>query len=314
MEGDNYGISVSLSNNNLAVGASGDSSDKGAVYMYGFSVGGPNDVFFPLVSKLSPAVLEEGSLFGSAVALYEGAEVSTPEFTPPATVVIGAPGHGGGDGAAFVYMAADGTSPDWEKKTTLLSNDPGVTSFGQSVALYVDVLAVGGTMETGGIVSVYRYDDVVLGNWTFEDVLMASDASAGDGFGFSLSLYRDLTSDFEAVLLVVGAPASSAVYLKVYNPNMEAWFENSKLTSDSGSDIQFGYSVSCYEGTVAVGAPEASGSAGSVTVYKPYNNSGTGSGSQRIAWAVQTEVCMCRQYCTAAVLQCMPLYITKLCV
>lgn len=293
-EGDNYGISVSLSNNNLAVGASGDSSDRGAVYMYGFSVNGPDSLFIPLVSKLSPAVLEPGSLFGSAVALYEGAEVSTPEFTPPATVVIGAPGHGGGEGAAFVYMAADGRAPDWGAGTMLVASANVTSSFGQSVAAFGDVVAVGGSGDGGGVVCIYRNDGA--GNWIFEDALMASDASAGDGFGFSLSLYRDLTSDFEAVLLVVGAPASSAVYLKVYNPDVEAWIENSKLTSDSGSDIQFGYSVSCYEGTVAVGAPEASGSAGSVTVYKPYNNSGAGAGSPRVAWAVQTEVCIAKLF------------------
>ena len=279
-EGDNFGVSVSLSANTFAVGASGDSSDTGAVYMYGFAVDGADDFAFPLQAKLAPSELEEGSLFGSAVALYV-IDVATPEFVSPATLVAGAPGYSNGTGAAFVYTATDSTDPDWGEGV-MLPAEAGMTSFGQSVAIFDDLIAVGGVTSSGGVVCVYRYDET-SGNWTLEDTLMASDASAGDGFGFSVSLYRDLTSDFEAVLLLVGAPSTSSAYIKIYDPRIQSWIENSKLSSASAGD-QFGYSVSVYEGTLAIGSPQGSSGKGGVSIYSPFRD------SSAISWRLITEV------------------------
>lgn len=127
---------------------------------------------------------------------------------------------------------------------------------------------------------VYEYDN---GVWSETDALMASDASAGDGFAFSLSMYRDVSVDLEAVILLVGAPSVSAAYVMIYDPRVSSWMQHSKLTSTSGFD-EFGYSVCVYDGVFAIGSPQASGSRGGVTVYQPYN------ASNKVAWAEQSQV------------------------
>lgn len=108
--------------------------------MYGFSVSGPTVFDFPLTAKLVPGSLVSGSLFGSSVAVFEGSEISTPEAPSPVTVVCGAPGASDGEGSAFVYYATDASSPEWTNQGVLTPSDSSVTSFGQSVALFLDVL------------------------------------------------------------------------------------------------------------------------------------------------------------------------------
>lgn len=143
-EGQNFGVAVSLSASNIAVGASGDSSGTGALFMYGFDVRGPADFSFPLITKLVPSVLTSGALFGSSVAMYEGFEVSTPETPLSVTVVGGAPGASGGEGLAFIYYAPDASVPVWSSLGSLSPSGSGVTSFGQSVALYLDTMVRSG--------------------------------------------------------------------------------------------------------------------------------------------------------------------------
>jgi hypothetical protein len=283
--GDNFGVSVSLSANNIAVGASGDASDMGAVYMYGFVVDG-SSFDFPLEAKLVPSELGSGSLFGASVCLYEGSEVGIPEYDGAAIIAAGAPGHLSGNGSVFVYFKPDAAnaSVSWSQQATLAA-PAGVTSFGQSVSVFEGILAVGGVTSDGGVVYMYRLDSTSM-EWAQEAALVPSDRTTGDGFGSSLSMYIDVTSGFEAVLLLVGAPSVSAAYIMIYDPRISSWIQHSKLESLSSTD-QFGYSVSAYEGSLAVGAPLADGGKGGVTVYKPYNN------SNRVAWEVQSNVSYC---------------------
>lgn len=144
--------------------------------------------------------------------------------------------------------------------------------------------AVGGVTGSGGVVYTYRLNSS-SGAWFEEASLFPSDRSAGDSFGFSISLYRDLSQSLEAVLLLAGAPNVSAAYVMFFDPRVSLWIENSKLTSSLSSD-QYGYSVSAYEGTLAVGAPSGSDGKGGVYVYGGFNN------SNRVGWYLESQVRM----------------------
>jgi hypothetical protein len=95
--------------------------------------------------------------------------------------------------------------------------------------------------------------------------LTASDAQAGDNFGWSVSVYGDT--------LVVGAwrenSKTGAAY--VFTRSGTTWSQQAKLTaSDAQADDEFGQSVSVYGDTLVVGAwgeDSKGNNAGAVYVY-----------------------------------------------
>jgi hypothetical protein len=263
---------------NFAVGAKGESSNIGAVYLYSFTSQSETNFEYLLKSRVSPSGLSSGALFGSSVSLYEGSEVSI--GNPSATVAIGAPGDSSNVGSVYIYYAPDALNPVWSSQSTLVPTDA-VTAFGQSVSLYTDTVVVGAVSSTSGVAYVYVRDSTTKA-WTQQTKLVPSVASAGDGFASSLSLYRELISGNNALILAAGSPAVSAAYVIFFDPRTSTWSENARLSGVSGD--QFGYSVSAYESIVAVGSPSASGSLGRVNTYRAFNN------SKQVGWSSQSEL------------------------
>lgn len=170
--------------------------------------------------------------------------------------------QGDASGAAYVFRDAGNI---WVEEQKLKAADAGSgDEFGVSVSICGDVALIGAFLNDdrgsdSGSAYVFRYD----GNrWREEQKLVASDGTAGDEFGQSVSI--------SGRAAVVGAHFEmdriGSAYLFQYDGN--TWDEKQKLiASDRFVDDAFGSSVQMSGHSLVVGAPgnddsgEASGSA-----------------------------------------------------
>ncbi len=141
--------------------------------------------------------------------------------------------------------------------------------YGASVAMLGNVAVVGSPGDdTGGLQAgaayVYRFDGL---QWNIDQRLFASDAVAGDEFGFSVAI--------SAGVIVVGARSrdtlTGAAY--VFRFNGSQWQEEEILEADDGSPFDmFGSALAISGDVIAVGAlrdTNANGAqAGSVYVFQ----------------------------------------------
>lgn len=245
-----FGCAVSLGAQLLAVGASGDSSlseNNGKVYVFEFSTGDLKETFTP---GSAPA----GALFGSAVAIFDGtADVNIPEAPLEEFLIVGAPGRDATGMVTIYYLPVDENS-SWVMLADLSPpvNTNGI-NYGQSVAWRTNYAAVSGTnSETNaGFVVTMFYDGTAV---NLMSVLVASDATAGDKMGFSVSVFQGGALVKFGVALAAGAPGVDKTYLFTLNPSNNVWVQNSFVTAPetyppaAPGTLQFGYSVAVSEG------------------------------------------------------------------
>jgi FG-GAP repeat protein len=281
---DGFGWSVSLSGDGstLAVGAPNESSSlagvhvgvmteldagngapqAGAVYVFIRS----GSTWAQQVYVKKPLNTVDSDLFGSSVALSDDGQ----------TLAVGAPGESTADifaGAAFVYSRnLDG----WLPQGSLMASDAGFDDeLGTSIALSGDgnTLAVGAPMKANQVGAGYVFVRSG-GTWSQQTSVTASNAQAGDRFGWSVAISGDGNT------LAVGAPLedggatgvggtpdegsldSGAVYL--FARSGSAWSQQTYVkASNTGSGDNFGWSVALSGdgNTLSVGAPLEDGSA-----------------------------------------------------
>jgi hypothetical protein len=302
---DVFGVGVALWGDRLAVGATGEASaatgtngeqenndapNSGAVYVFRRS-----ETAWELESYIKASNTEAEDQFGRALAFWGN------------RLVIGAPGEDSstkGDqadngaansGAVYVFRRFDLT---WVQEAYLkASNAEAGDSFGSSLALWDDTLAVGAAGEDGGAtgtdgnqadnsmagsgaVYIFQYSD---GDWTQAAYIKASNTGAGDLFGESLALLDDMlavgaTGEDSAATGSnghqhdSGAPNSGAVYL--FHRAGSSWVQSAyvKASNTEGQDgtpifdclgDSFGQSVALWEGQLVASAPcESSSAAG----------------------------------------------------
>lgn len=222
----------------------------------------------------------EGDQFGYSVAVFED------------TLVVGAfredhtAGSDTGDlpdaGATYVFVRQDGV---WTQQARLTAeNAEAYDGFGYAVALHGDTLAVGAIYEGSGAPGASGEHDPkgspfsgavyvfarAGGQWSQQAFIKAFNPGLEDHFGGRLALFEDT--------LVVGVPQedssatgvsagpdddaaldSGAVYVFVREDG--AWSQQAYLKSaNSKARDRFGFSVAIFEDTLAVGAPNESGS------------------------------------------------------
>jgi hypothetical protein len=255
--GSEFGFSVSLDANTLAVGASGEKSnatgvngdqddrsadDAGAVYLFTRA-----SEVWGQVAYLKASNTEAGDFFGHSVALSGD------------SLAVGAPGESsnamgiGGDqadnsasvsGATYMFIRSAG---NWSQQAYIkASNTQGSDNFGYNITLDQDTLAVGAhgedsaatgvngdqtdnTLNQAGAVYVFIRS---AGVWNQEAYLKASNTNPlvlfgnaiGDAFGINVALSGDS--------LAIGA------YLEDGNTTTINGLENNKL-SNSGAAYLF---------------------------------------------------------------------------
>ena len=287
-----FGTSVSLLGDTLAVGSPDDSSaavgvngdqestkapESGAVHVFvrdgtswshqaylKASNTGHDDEFGPSVS-LSGDRLAVGAPYedSAAVGVQEGAPADSNDALA-------------GSGAVYVFVR-DGDA--WSQEAYVKASNPGSgDNFGWSVSLSGDSLAVGAMGESSSAVGVdgdQGNDDAVSsgavyvfvrkwGSWSQQAYLKASNPDVSDRFGYSVSLSGDT--------LAVGARMESGASKGVGGDQLDNWSKGSGAVyvfaragvewsqeayikaSNPTSQALFGTSVSLYGETLAVGA------------------------------------------------------------
>ncbi|UCF08509.1 MAG: cadherin-like domain-containing protein, partial [Thermoplasmata archaeon] len=248
---DNFGYSVSIHGDTIAVGAIlsdvGINSAQGSAYIFERNKDGPNN--WGEVRKLTASDGEASDYFGSSVAISGD------------TVVVGAYEEdvsGNDNGSAYIFERnQDGTNNWGEVKKLVASDGHSQDHFGNSVFISGDTIVVGAytdlieTSSNQGSAYVFERNQGGAENWGEVTKLIASDGGSGDQFGYSVSISRDT--------IVIGAlydDGKGSVYIYLRNQSgPDNWGEAKKLTaSDGTTNDYFGHSVSIRNYIIAVGA------------------------------------------------------------
>jgi predicted amidohydrolase len=241
--GARFGAAVSVSAETLVVGSPFDDTPAGrnAGSAYVFVRSGTE---WALQQKLLPSDGAADDFFGISVSISGD------------TVVIGArlddTAAGEDAGSAYVFVRSGTT---WTEQQKLLAPDGAAgDSFGTSVSVSGDAVVVGAPVADtpGGVDAGAAYVFVRSGTtWSEQAKLLAPDGAAGDDFAFSAAMSADT--------VVVGAPSDDTPVgegsAHVFVRSGTAWTEQQEIAaSDGGEDDAFGFSVSVFGDTLAVGA------------------------------------------------------------
>ena len=233
---NNFGRSVSIDSNRVAIGASLETMFEGAVYIFNETNNGWVQTHRLVASDPQP------SLFGRDISLHGNRLLIGSVFADSPNVI---------DSGAVYVFDYDGTN--WVETAKLLPNDPIPNgSFGTSVSLYGDRVAIGAdsTSNTaGGAVYVFEFDG---SNWSQTHKLAPNNSVSGDFFGKTLSLKSNqllVGEQFETDNNI----SSGAAYMFNYNGNN--WQETQKfIPPDPINQQNFGISVDLGEDYFIVGA------------------------------------------------------------
>jgi hypothetical protein len=255
--GDVFGFSVAASNDVAVIGAQFDDdagSLSGSAYVYERING-----VWVQQAKLTASDAVAGDRFGYAVSASNG------------TIVVGAPYddvRGIEQGSVYVFTR---TSIGWFGQAKLTANQAvGLDHFGNSVSVSGDTVLIGAADDDdvgSDDGSAYVYVRV-NGEWIQQARLTPSDATAGDRFGFAVSVLGDTA--------VISAPedddlgsGSGSAY--VYARRAGVWAQQAKLVAGDGAALDyFDHSVSVSNDTVVIGAGDddhVAQDAGSAYVY-----------------------------------------------
>ena len=243
--GAQFGGAVSLSGDTVIVGVSTDDTpageDAGSAYVFVRS-----GTTWTLQQKLAAFDGAPGDFFGISVSVSGD------------TAVVGArlddTPAGADAGSAYVFVRSGAT---WSLQQKLLASDSAAgDSFGTSVSVSGDTLIVGAPVAdtVGGVDAGAVYAFVRSGTtWTEQHKLLPPDGRANLDFGFSSSLSGDT--------VVIGAPSDDTLAgintgsAYVFVRSGTTWSLQQKLLApDAAEGDDFGFAVSAWGDTVAVGA------------------------------------------------------------
>ena len=245
--GDSFGARTGLavSGSVAVLGAYLDDNpvdDEGSAYIFRDDGAGWVEQVKLVASDAAP-----NDLFGQAVSIDGG------------VVVIGSffdDDFGSHSGSAYVFRESGGI---WSEEAKLLASDGEATDrFGFSVSLAGNVAVVGTPWDDhlGGVDAgsayVYRWNGV---SWVEEAKLTASDAEAGDLFGYSVST--------DGAVVLIGAYQEDEQGLNAgtayaFRWNGTTWSQEAKLLASDGLDEDsFGFAVSLSGTTALIGAYRA---------------------------------------------------------
>lgn len=246
--GDRFGASVALWGDTLVVGAPGNASGRGAVYLFSRNTGGSNN--WGQARKLVASDGAALDAFGSSVALCGE------------RLIVGAPVDATSRGGAYLYFRNQGGSENWGQVKKIVASD-GVAQdrFGASVSLEGDVALVGAEGADLGRGAAYLYYRNTGGaeGWGQVRKVAAPYAVAGASFGTSVSL-----SDGLALIGAPGQGEGGACYLFARNEGgADLWgLVRKAVPRAPTAGASFGASVLLWGATALVGAPGENGQAG----------------------------------------------------
>ncbi|HED64476.1 MAG TPA: hypothetical protein ENJ09_02865 [Planctomycetes bacterium] len=241
---DYFGIDVGLTADRAIAGASGDDdggTKSGSAYVFERQ----QDGTWLEVAKLTASDAIAGADFGTSVDIDGD------------LAVVGAPDAGAGTnkpGHVYVYKRQqDGT---WLEVAILVASDASNNDdFGWSVAIDGGRVIAGATLDDdagGASGSAYIFEEQPDGSWLEVAKLVASDAAAGDQFGWSVDISGDTA--VAGTWLKWVSPFFGAAYVYERQPD-GSWSQVIQLLPPSGPDGgKFGYTVGVSGDVIAIGA------------------------------------------------------------
>ena len=268
---DNFGHSVAIDGDYIVVGAlqeEGGGTARGAAYIFGRNVDGPNN--WGEAKKLIASDAADFDFFGNSVSINGDLVVIG---------VLNKDGVGTRSGAAYIYERNNGGQDNWGEVKKLTASDAATEDrFGCSVAVSGDFIIAGAYFEDGGgtdrgAAYIYGRNSGGQDNWGEVKKLTASDTEDDDRFGNSVTINGDY--------IVVGAHYKDEVLANngaayIYGRNsggQDNWGEVAKLTAQNSG--LFGTSVAIDGDYVVVSANFEDGigsDRGAVYIY--YRNCG----------------------------------------
>jgi hypothetical protein len=294
--GDNFGVSLSLAGDTLAVGtvmeasaatgingnqADNSANTSGAVYVFARSGGLWSQQAYVKASNTNAA-----DQFGNSVAVFgDTLAVGAPFEQSAATGINGNQADNSAAGSGAVYVFARSGSVWAQQAYVKASNTDKSDNFGHAVSLSGDTLAVGAHLESSsatgingnqadnsagqaGAVYVFARSGSV---WAQQAYVKASNAQTNDQFGSTVSLSGDTLAvgAYREASNATGingnqadnsAPFCGAVY--VFARRGGAWSQNAYVKASNAESLDgFGASVSLSGATLAVTAPSERSSA-----------------------------------------------------
>jgi len=171
------------------------------------------------------------------------------------TIVVGSTGDFSNQGSAYVFVKQGGQT--WVQQQWLSLNDGQPDDyFGHSVAISGDTIVVGAFGDDTGATSNHgaAYAFTRSGTtWSLQQKLTASDLTAGDGFGNSVSLSGNTVVVGANSDDINGHQAQGSAY--VFTRSGTTWSQQQKLTaSDGDANDWFGVAVAVDGDTAVIGA------------------------------------------------------------
>lgn len=236
-----YGARTAVYGDTFVVGAPGDSSQKGAVYVYTRTSPG-----WRFEGKLTASDGYAGDRFGASVAIWGD------------TIVVGAPGAdtyaGLGAGKAYVF-GRSGSS--WTQRAKLMASGPTEhAQFGWAVDVYRDTAAVSeywgdtpSAPDAGRVHIFTRSGDA----WSHRQVLVSPVPMTYEFFGYDVAISGERLVVAAYAATTPAGPSAGACY--VFVRTGVSWVLRQQLTaSDGAAGDFFGASVAMDRDTIVVGA------------------------------------------------------------
>ncbi|MBL8165532.1 MAG: hypothetical protein JNJ61_26350, partial [Anaerolineae bacterium] len=242
--GDNFGFSVAIKGDTIIVGAPLRDTlgvNSGGAYAFSRTPAGWQQS--QIMSAIRPA---PGDQFGFSVSLSNSA------------LIIGAPQDDDlGENAGTAYIWTRGTTA-WENGPQIFGGDTTRDDqFGTSVSMSATTALVGAPQDDdagNNSGSAYLFSLAADGGWPQAAKLVADDASAGDVFGYSVSLDGNWALIGAFFDDNPGATNSGAAYL--FQRGGTGWSQNQKLVANNAAaEDRAGYAVALSGGLALVGAP-----------------------------------------------------------
>ena len=257
-----FGFSLSIDGDHAVIGA------------YGTSSAGPNTGSAYIFKRDGSNWIEQDVLKASDAASGDHFGIST--AIDGDYVVIGAfrnDDNGNDSGSAYIFK---NNGSNWVEETILKASDASSDDhFGRSVSISDEYVLIGALRNDdngndSGSAYIFKNNG---SNWVEELKLTASDASADDRFGFSVSISGE-HAIIGAYLNDEKGTNSGAAY--IYRNDNNTWVEEIKLlASDATIEDRFGRNVSIYNEYVIVGShlnDEGGEDAGAAYIFKKKNN------------------------------------------
>lgn len=238
---DNFGWSVSVSDNTAVIGApyqqEGGNASQGAAYVFV-----RNGASWALQQKLVASDGTANDRFGSSVSIAAS------------TVMVGAPGNGAG----AVYAFRGGNTGWTEQKKLVAAEGATGDAFGSSVMIADSRVVIGAPNKKIGSNTQQGAAYIFVGfvEWSEQAQLLAPAGASNSFFGQSVIL------DIGASIAVIGAPGANSVYVfsnDQFGPAPASWPFQQTLTAPGAAML--GASVASVRGTILVGTGAVQGAA-----------------------------------------------------